>query len=228
MMCLQVCSWSVSGLITPYIFTGSWLSACEIAQSHPLVSGSNAPLHWLIHQPLLTSLGYSCSVIQKCLYVLAEALATLAYTQAARSSRKGLCCSKAAACSAPRCVMRAMHFQTVWLPGQELTVSYLGREDFAPAGARKAVLQERFGFDCDCQRCRWGLEYASSDCTLRQAMHSACLSSAPRFLAPAHRQLTGMCVSSASSHVLSACSHHIVDETLCKASFDLHLLLHYV
>lgn len=39
-------------------------------------------------------------------------------------------------------------------PGQELTVSYLGREDFAPAGARQAVLQERFGFECDCQRCR--------------------------------------------------------------------------
>jgi hypothetical protein len=33
-------------------------------------------------------------------------------------------------------------------------VSYLGREDFAPAGARRAVLQERFGFDCNCQRCR--------------------------------------------------------------------------
>lgn len=33
-------------------------------------------------------------------------------------------------------------------------MSYLGREDFAPAGARKAVLQERFGFDCNCQRCR--------------------------------------------------------------------------
>jgi hypothetical protein len=37
--------------------------------------------------------------------------------------------------------------------GHELTVSYLGREDFAPAGARQAVLQERFGFVCDCPRC---------------------------------------------------------------------------
>lgn len=39
--------------------------------------------------------------------------------------------------------------------GHELTVSYLGREDFAPAGARQALLQERFGFTCDCQRCRY-------------------------------------------------------------------------
>lgn len=34
-------------------------------------------------------------------------------------------------------------------------MSYLGREDFAPAGARQALLQERFGFTCDCQRCRY-------------------------------------------------------------------------
>eukprot|EP00879_Flechtneria_rotunda_P016441 GHRR01017205.1.p1 GENE.GHRR01017205.1~~GHRR01017205.1.p1 ORF type:complete len:287 (+),score=106.75 GHRR01017205.1:102-863(+) len=36
----------------------------------------------------------------------------------------------------------------------ELTASYLGREEFAPVGARQAVLQERFGFSCSCQRCR--------------------------------------------------------------------------
>jgi hypothetical protein len=33
-------------------------------------------------------------------------------------------------------------------------VSYLGREEFAPAGARQAVLQERYGFDCSCARCQ--------------------------------------------------------------------------
>jgi hypothetical protein len=38
--------------------------------------------------------------------------------------------------------------------GEELTVSYLGREEFAPAGARQAVLQERYGFDCSCARCK--------------------------------------------------------------------------
>jgi hypothetical protein len=38
--------------------------------------------------------------------------------------------------------------------GREVSVSYLGREDFAPAGARQAVLRERFGFTCDCERCR--------------------------------------------------------------------------
>lgn len=52
------------------------------------------------------------------------------------------------------CLLSLRFVLIVWLPGQELTVSYLGREDFAPAGARRAVLQERFGFDCDCQRCR--------------------------------------------------------------------------
>lgn len=38
--------------------------------------------------------------------------------------------------------------------GEELTVSYLGREEFAPAGARQAVLQERYGFACGCARCQ--------------------------------------------------------------------------
>lgn len=33
-------------------------------------------------------------------------------------------------------------------------MSYLGREEFAPAGARQAVLQERFGFSCSCARCQ--------------------------------------------------------------------------
>jgi hypothetical protein len=32
-------------------------------------------------------------------------------------------------------------------------VSYLGREEFAPAEARQAVLQERWGFQCSCERC---------------------------------------------------------------------------
>lgn len=38
--------------------------------------------------------------------------------------------------------------------GDELTVSYLGREEFAPVGARQAVLQERWGFACGCARCQ--------------------------------------------------------------------------
>lgn len=38
-------------------------------------------------------------------------------------------------------------------PGDELVVSYLGREEFAPAAARQAVLQERYGFRCACPRC---------------------------------------------------------------------------
>lgn len=37
--------------------------------------------------------------------------------------------------------------------GDELTISYLGREEFAPAAARQAVLHERWGFTCGCERC---------------------------------------------------------------------------
>ena len=37
--------------------------------------------------------------------------------------------------------------------GEELTVSYLGREEFAPAAARRAALLERWGFECRCERC---------------------------------------------------------------------------
>lgn len=37
--------------------------------------------------------------------------------------------------------------------GDEVTISYLGREEFAPAAARQAVLQERWGFECTCERC---------------------------------------------------------------------------
>jgi hypothetical protein len=44
-----------------------------------------------------------------------------------------------------------LHFHDT---GEELTVSYLGREEFAPAGTRQAVLQERYGFSCSCARCQ--------------------------------------------------------------------------
>jgi hypothetical protein len=38
--------------------------------------------------------------------------------------------------------------------GDEVTISYLGREAFAPAGERRAALRERYGFECACARCR--------------------------------------------------------------------------
>lgn len=38
--------------------------------------------------------------------------------------------------------------------GDEVAVSYLGREEFAPADARQEVLQQRWGFKCTCERCR--------------------------------------------------------------------------
>ncbi|GIL87194.1 hypothetical protein Vretimale_14286 [Volvox reticuliferus] len=38
--------------------------------------------------------------------------------------------------------------------GTELLISYLGREDFAPRQVRQAALQSRYGFTCDCARCR--------------------------------------------------------------------------
>ncbi|KAG2489824.1 hypothetical protein HYH03_011627 [Edaphochlamys debaryana] len=39
-------------------------------------------------------------------------------------------------------------------PGTELHVSYLGREDLAPRQVRQAALESRYGFRCDCARCR--------------------------------------------------------------------------
>lgn len=71
---------------------------------------------------------------------------------ALHAQASALCCwvIKPTTCAITLCLNCALSPCT----GQELTVSYLGREDFAPAAARKAVLQERFGFDCDCQRCR--------------------------------------------------------------------------
>lgn len=39
------------------------------------------------------------------------------------------------------------------LAGQQITISYLGREDFSPASARNSALQERYGFTCSCPRC---------------------------------------------------------------------------
>jgi len=47
-------------------------------------------------------------------------------------------------------VVRAVH---PIAPGDEVLVSYLGREDFAPAQSRQQVLQQRFGFHCTCPRC---------------------------------------------------------------------------
>ncbi|GLI71587.1 hypothetical protein VaNZ11_016853 [Volvox africanus] len=38
--------------------------------------------------------------------------------------------------------------------GSELLISYLGREDLAPRQVRQAALQSRYGFACDCARCR--------------------------------------------------------------------------
>jgi hypothetical protein len=46
-----------------------------------------------------------------------------------------------------------------------VTVSYLGREEFAPAGARQAVLEERWGFRCGCERCR--VEAAAPEALVR-------------------------------------------------------------
>ncbi|KAF8063038.1 Orct2 [Scenedesmus sp. PABB004] len=37
--------------------------------------------------------------------------------------------------------------------GEELLVSYLGREEYSPAPVRQALLAERFGFGCACSRC---------------------------------------------------------------------------
>ncbi|GBF93793.1 hypothetical protein Rsub_06125 [Raphidocelis subcapitata] len=37
--------------------------------------------------------------------------------------------------------------------GEEVTISFLGRQEFAPVGARQAVLRERWGFECTCERC---------------------------------------------------------------------------
>jgi hypothetical protein len=39
-------------------------------------------------------------------------------------------------------------------PGTEVQVSYLGREAFAPADDRRRALRERYGFRCECARCR--------------------------------------------------------------------------
>ncbi|KAI8465647.1 MAG: hypothetical protein J3K34DRAFT_82272 [Monoraphidium minutum] len=49
-----------------------------------------------------------------------------------------------------RLVVRAVQDMAA---GDEVTVSYLGREEFAPAQARQAVLLERWGFECGCERC---------------------------------------------------------------------------
>ncbi|MEW5300414.1 MAG: hypothetical protein WDW36_003345 [Sanguina aurantia] len=39
------------------------------------------------------------------------------------------------------------------LPGQHITISYLGREDYSPASERNRALSERYGFACRCPRC---------------------------------------------------------------------------
>uniref|UniRef100_A0A7S0UK48 SET domain-containing protein n=1 Tax=Polytomella parva TaxID=51329 RepID=A0A7S0UK48_9CHLO len=38
--------------------------------------------------------------------------------------------------------------------GEELTISYLGREDFSPLSERGKIIQERYKFQCNCFRCR--------------------------------------------------------------------------
>ncbi|KXZ52440.1 hypothetical protein GPECTOR_9g484 [Gonium pectorale] len=38
--------------------------------------------------------------------------------------------------------------------GAELLVSYLGRDDLAPRQVRQSILRSRYGFTCDCARCR--------------------------------------------------------------------------
>ena len=38
--------------------------------------------------------------------------------------------------------------------GEEVTISYLGEEDFSPVAMRQDVLSRRFGFLCDCPRCK--------------------------------------------------------------------------
>jgi hypothetical protein len=52
------------------------------------------------------------------------------------------------------CQLDHLHAAAGCPAGEELTVSYLGREEFAPAGARQAMLQERYGFSCSCARCK--------------------------------------------------------------------------
>jgi hypothetical protein len=54
----------------------------------------------------------------------------------------------------PALLISVCRFSACHYAGEELTVSYLGREEFAPAGARQALLQERYGFDCSCARCQ--------------------------------------------------------------------------
>lgn len=38
--------------------------------------------------------------------------------------------------------------------GEEVTISYLGEDDFSPVAMRQEALGRRFGFRCDCPRCR--------------------------------------------------------------------------
>ncbi len=47
--------------------------------------------------------------------------------------------------------------------GEELTVSYLGREVLAPRHVRQSVLQHRYGFTCSCERCRTEAEELSPE-----------------------------------------------------------------
>ncbi len=38
-------------------------------------------------------------------------------------------------------------------PGEEVTISYQGRAQLQPVKARRAALQQDFGFSCSCPRC---------------------------------------------------------------------------
>ncbi|GFR45938.1 hypothetical protein Agub_g7402, partial [Astrephomene gubernaculifera] len=66
--------------------------------------------------------------------------------------------------------------------GSELLVSYLGRDDFAPRQVRQAVLQSRYGFRCDCPRCRTEEQLPEELQTLLQQLYDRSRHElAPRF-----------------------------------------------
>ncbi|KAF5829055.1 hypothetical protein DUNSADRAFT_16639 [Dunaliella salina] len=73
--------------------------------------------------------------------------------------------------------------------GEELTVSYLGREDFSPASARSRLLEERFGFTCRCPRCQLESCLSSETAQLLQKVSRDCkINLGPTFLSTIEEQ----------------------------------------
>jgi hypothetical protein len=75
--------------------------------------------------------------------------------------------------------------------GDEVSVCYLGREDFSPAATRQQLLHQRFGFQCGCPRCQLEARLPARVSSALRAVHAEVKEVLqPRFTA-AHEEEVG-------------------------------------